>query len=257
MTPRTRIVALFLTAALVLPAVGAAVLAWSVSDRGDRLDQVPVAIVNDDEIVRGDQPMAAGRALSSALVHPDDDQTTLGWTVTSEADAAAGLADADYYAVLTIPEDFSASVLSAASDEPHIAELTLETNPAASATAALAAKVVAETAAATLGESVTDAVLTTTLTGVSTLSTSLGEAADAATQLADGADGLVDGTAQLDSGVASLASGLGTLADGTAQLATGADELADAAGTVADGITIGRLSGWPGEGRWRWLSVSR
>ncbi|MEO2132080.1 MAG: YhgE/Pip family protein [Microbacterium sp.] len=238
---RPRALTLFLTAALVVPLGAAALLSWSVTDRADRVGDVPVAIVNDDEIVTGDTPMAAGRALTSALVHPDDDTFGLGWTLTSAEAAADGLADGEYYAVLTIPEDFSQSVLSVGTDAPVSAEVTLETNPAASAVGALAAEAVALAATQALGEQVTDAFVTQTITGMNSVAQSLTDAADGAGQLASGAGQLAEGTATLADSSAQLASGLSQAATGTQSLATGTQQTASASATLAS--SAGQLAG--------------
>lgn len=232
---RLRVTAIFLGVAVALPLIATALLAGSVVDRGDRVGEIPLAIVNHDEIITGDRPMAAGRALSDALVHPDDEDLALGWTVTSEEDAEDGLQDGTYYAVLTIPEDFSAAVLSTTGDEPIATELTLETDPAASATAAVASRVVTEAAADTLGREITEAFISATLTGVDDVSGALAESADGADQLADGAQSLTEGSTQLFDGTAQLADGLDELGAGTADLAAGSDQLSDGAVTLSGG----------------------
>ena len=53
-----------------LPLLAAAVLVWSVSNRQDKLDRIPVAVVNNDKILTDPQPMAAGRALTASLTNP-------------------------------------------------------------------------------------------------------------------------------------------------------------------------------------------
>ena len=80
---------------------------------------MPVAVVNDDEILQDPQPMAAGRALTAALTEPSTPpQTQLDWTLTDSDDAEKGLRDGDYYAVLTIPSDFSKAIVSSGTDTP-------------------------------------------------------------------------------------------------------------------------------------------
>ncbi|WP_159448403.1 YhgE/Pip family protein [Demequina sp. NBRC 110052] len=232
----TRSTVLVALAAVALPAIGAAVLSWSVSDRTESLASVPVAIVNDDQIVTGETPMAAGRALSDALVHPDDGEETLDWTVTSASAAEQGLEDGTYLAVLTIPEDFSASVLSISSEDPEQAALTLETDPAASASTALISTALSTAAADTLGTQIAETVLTATYTGLGDLSLALTQAADGADQLADGADELAEGTAQVADGADALADGIATLADGADQVYGGAAALADGAAQAATGV---------------------
>lgn len=244
MTPRTPSRARRRTAAaqvlvtgVLLPLLTGGLLAWSWSGRAEAVDQVPLAIVNEDTVVTGDQPMAAGRALTAALVHPDDGTPALGWRTTDAATAQAGLADGTYRAVLTIPEDFSAAVLSAGTDDPEQARLDLQTDPTSTDVATLAAQAVTTAAADTLGDQVTTAYLENVLAGVDTLGTSLGAAADGAGALADGAGRLADGTATLADGTARLTEATGTLADGTDQLTTGAGALADGLGTLASSAT--------------------
>ena len=76
---------------LLLPLVAAAVLVWSVSNRQDKLDPIPVAVVNNDKILTDPQPMAAGRALSASLTDPKPGATKLDWTLTGTKDATDGL----------------------------------------------------------------------------------------------------------------------------------------------------------------------
>ena len=225
-----RTIALASAIALALPLLGAAVASASLTDRMDRSHDIPVAIVNNDEIITGDSPMAAGRALSDALVHPEGEGAELGWVVTDETDAAEGLRDGDYYAVLTIPEEFSASVLSAGGDDPVATEVTLETDPGASAAASAASQIIAQTAAETLGREITTAFVSRTVTGVDQLSTALTDAATGAGQVADGTGQVRDGTAQ-------VASGAGEVADGLRQVSAGADDVASGNHRVADGAT--------------------
>ena len=74
-----------LTVSVLLPLVAAWVLVWSTAHRQEALDKVPVAIVNDDTILTGSQPMAAGRALSASLTDPTSGSEQLAWTLTDKA----------------------------------------------------------------------------------------------------------------------------------------------------------------------------
>lgn len=231
--------------ALVLPIVAGGLLAASIAGRSGSLDAIPVAIVNEDEIVTGETPMAAGRALSAALVHPDDDATQLDWTLASADTAAQGLADGDYQAVLTIPEEFSADVLSIAADDPRAAQITLQTTATASPVGALAAEAVTAAAAAELGEQITVAYLTEVFDGFDSIASGMASAADGAASLSDGAAQISSGADSLGSGAAELADGLDTAAGSAASLADGAERVADGAASLADGADD--LSGGAGE----------
>ena len=75
---------------MLLPLLAAAVLVWSASDRQEKLDQIPVAVVNNDKILTDPQPMAAGRALTASLTDPKPGTTKLDWTLTDTEDATTG-----------------------------------------------------------------------------------------------------------------------------------------------------------------------
>ncbi|TIC88267.1 DUF3533 domain-containing protein [Nocardioides sp. GY 10113] len=227
---------------LVLPLLAATVLVWATSNRPEHLDRVPVAVVNNDQIITKPQPMAAGRALAAALTQPGPGQSNLDWTLADTADAANGLASGDYYAVLTIPKDFSKAILSTGTDAPAQGKLTLVSNGAASTTVPYISEVVAAKAAAALGRQSTEGYLGQVYDGFNKLSSSTEKAASSAGQLADGTAQVADGADRVESGADELSSGLDQLSAGAAQLAQGTGEL-DAgavrlrtgAGEVADG----------------------
>ena len=72
------------------------------------------AIVNNDKPVTiNGQYVPLGRQLTAGLVKGSDDlPSNLDWTISNTADAAAGLANGTYDAVITIPENFSAAATS-------------------------------------------------------------------------------------------------------------------------------------------------
>ena len=246
---------------VVLPLLAAWVLVWSTADRRDALDQIPVAIVNGDTIVTDPQPMAAGRALSASLLDPSDADEELDWTLTDADDASEGLRDGTFYAVLTIPSDFSAAILSTGTATPASGQLTLRSNAAASTTVPYISEQVVEAAADALGNQSTQAYLTQVYDGFNQLASanetaaeSAGELAEGTGQLASGVDELDEGThtladsmtevasgaAALEVGTAGLSSGAATLQQGTAQLAGGARELTRGLDRLAD--DAGRLA---------------
>jgi putative membrane protein len=220
---------------VVLPLLAAGVLVWSTDGREAELDRVPVAVVNDDTIITGPQPMAAGRALTAALTEPGGSGTDLDWTLTDTHDATAGLRNGDYYAVLTIPSDFSAAILSSGTDSPVQGHLQLRSNAAASTTVPYLSEAVASAAASALGDQTTQGYLGQVYAGFNQLASGNEQAASSAAQLAMGTDQLVVGAEDLDEGVDGLASGLTGLADGAAQLATAAAAVAQGTRDVAAG----------------------
>src|SRR5690606_6330799 len=100
---------------LLLPAVIGGILVAALSHPTERLDAMTGAIVNLDEPVTIDgQYTPLGRVLGAGLVEGSDDiESNLTWLISNEDDAATGLADGTYQAVITIPANFSAAATSA------------------------------------------------------------------------------------------------------------------------------------------------
>ena len=92
------------------------ILVAALYNPAERLDYMSAAIVNEDEPVEIDgQLVPLGRQLTAGLVEGSDEiASNLDWTISNADDAAEGLADGTYQAVVTIPENFSAAATSTA-----------------------------------------------------------------------------------------------------------------------------------------------
>jgi putative membrane protein len=223
--------------ALLLPVVVGAILVAAFYDPAERLDNVTAAIVNDDEPVTiDDQTVPLGRQLTAGLVEGSDDlPSNLDWTITNDDDAAAGLADGTYSAVVTIPAEFSAAATSTAGDDPERAVIEVTTAPDNLVVDDAITAQITSAAASIMGQELSEVYLENVFLGFTTLGDQLGEAADGADQLASGADQLADGTAQYVDGVGQLAAGAQPLATGAAALAPGIGEIADGAAALSAG----------------------
>lgn len=89
---------------------------WNPYGEGN-LDNLPVAIVNEDEGTKGD-----------ILVNTLKDKNTLKLDIVNSDEANDGLYDKTYYAVITIPKDFSSSMESAGSNEKKHPTITYSPN---------------------------------------------------------------------------------------------------------------------------------
>ena len=247
---------------LLLPAVIGGVLVGALYNPTDRLQNITAAIVNDDKAVELDgQLVPLGRQLTGGLVKGADDQASnIDWVISNDSDAAAGLKDGTYTAVVTIPENFTAASLSTRPGEtPEKATIDVVTAPNARVVDGAITATLASTATSVFGTELSSQYLKNVFLGFTKLSDQLGQAADGAHQLADGAgqaatgaNGLRDGLGQLSSGAGDLSTGLGQLATGVGslsggvgQLATGADQLSGGVGQLATGA--GALSGGVGQ----------
>ncbi|GAA1700021.1 hypothetical protein GCM10009808_16990 [Microbacterium sediminicola] len=234
---------------ILLPAIIGGILVLALYDPTERLDHITAAVVNNDDPVTIDgQTVPLGRQLTAGLVgEPDpsgDDTTNITWVISNDEDAAAGLADGTYAAIVTIPENFSAAATSTQpGGTPEQATIEVTTPPdSLIVDDAITAQITA-TAASLTGQELTTVYLENVLLAFTTLATELGTAADGADQLADGmqqsADGsteLADGMNQLADGASELSSAAYTIADGTSQLAAGQAAWAAGAGEAAAGL---------------------
>lgn len=220
---------------LMLPLVAVLVLVWSALGRQDQIDKIPVAIVNNDTILTDPQPMAAGRALAGSLTNPPGSDELLDWTLTSAEDAKAGLDNGDYYAVLTIPSDFSKAIVSTGTDSPESGQITFESNAAASQTVPYIGAQVVAAAADALGAQSTQAYLKNVYAGFNKIAKSNQEAADSAAQVASGTQQVAQGAGQLDAGAAGLANSLDQLASGAAELKAGTAQVSSGAAQLQSG----------------------
>jgi putative membrane protein len=248
---RNRLTRLAVLAVVAVPLFYGALYVWANIDPTGRLDDVQAAVVNADQLVEttgpdGDeQPVAVGRQLAGNLV-ADDSKDNYDWVLTDAKDAQQGLADGDYKAVLTIPENLSSAATSTAGDPADAVQgqLELQTNDAVNYINGNIAQKILTAARGAVNAQVTEAYLGNIYLSFSDLKVSLTDAADGAGDLADGADQLADGADQLTDGATDLAAGTRQLADGARAVDAGASELADGLSTLDS-----RTSGLPGQTR--------
>ncbi|MGO2745585.1 YhgE/Pip domain-containing protein [Microbacterium sp.] len=247
---------------LLLPAIIGGILVAALQNPTERLDTMTAAIVNLDEPVTiDDQYTPLGRQLAAGLVEGSDDMdSNLMWVISNEKDAATGLADGDYQAVITIPSEFSAAATSAGqkissgSGTPEQATIQVTTPDDGLVADDLITSQIASVAASSMGTMLSEATMENVLVGFTTIGDQIGEAAtgadelangarsaaDGAAELPDGATKLADGAGQLGAGASELASGLGTIASGTRDAATGASALGSG---LTDGAAALEASG--------------
>ncbi|MCK2029360.1 YhgE/Pip family protein [Microbacterium galbinum] len=239
---------------LLLPAAIGGILVTALQNPTERLDSMAAAIVNLDEPVEIDgQVTPLGRQLASGLVEGSDDlDSNLTWVISNEDDAAEGLANGDYQAVITIPEDFSSAATSAGrtisegEGTPEKATIEVTTPDDGLVADDLITGQIANVAASTLGTTLSEATTENILVGFTTIGDQIGEAASGARDLANGARDAATGAAAIPDGATQLATGAGDLGTGATSLATGLDtiatntrQLAGAAGELGAGLTGG------------------
>lgn len=224
----------------LVPLLYAALYLYANKDPYAHLDQVPAALVVEDEGATASDGtrLDAGEEVARELV----DGHRFDWQRVGADEAEDGVRNGAYTFALTLPGDFSKSLLSSGEFTPRQGVIVLTTNDANNYLGStIANQVVAEVRRSVSVEVGTEAA-DRLLLGFSTIRQKTAEAADGATRLADGtrevSDGarqLADRTPALADGAAQVAAGLTRLRDSTAALPAQTRQLADGARRVADG----------------------
>jgi putative membrane protein len=201
---------------VLVPLAFAGLFVSALANANTAIDHIPAAIVNQDKLVYTTAadgtktPVFAGRQLVTELT---GGSAGFDWTITNEDAAKKALADGSVYAILTVPSNFSSSILSLTSGSPTQAKLAIKTDDAHSYLTGAVAQTVGDTMASTFGKAITAQYISGLYSSIGDIGGALGTAADGASQLSTGVN-------QYTAGVDSLAAGLGTLNSGAAALSS-------------------------------------
>ncbi|PNG17441.1 YhgE/Pip family protein [Streptomyces cahuitamycinicus] len=240
--PRAALVAL-----LVLPLLYGALYLWSFWDPYGRLDQIPVALVNDDRGATADgRKITAGEDITKGL----HDSKTFDWQEVSAAEARRGVEDGSYYLSLTLPADFSERIASSSGNSPETGALQVRTNDANNYIVGQISRTVfgevRQAASTKTSRSFLDKIFVSfsdihgktvkAAQGADRLKGGIGKAEKGSKDLADGLRKAKNGSGKLSTGLKKLHTGAGDLEDGSKRVAEGTQKLADRVDGTADKV---------------------
>ena len=193
------------------------------------LTDMKIAIVNLDKGVDGTNQ-------GSELVKELKDKDVMNFCEVSQDEATEGLQNAEYYATITIPSDFTECLNSAKEENKKVATITYSPNQQSNY---LASQIINKVVTATemqlqskVGKEV-----------VSTLSDTLAEVPDSLQEISDGADTILNGTENLNDGIKQISDGTNTLSnsykefdEGVNSACTGSKSLTSGISQVSDGV---------------------
>jgi len=205
-------------AVLLVPLLYSGMFLWAFWDPYDKLDQIPVAVVNLDEgtELEGKQ-IQVGNELIDNLKNDDN----FKWTFVDNEKAMKGLKNQDYYMAVRIPKDFSKNAATVTEDSPK--KLTMEYIPNEGFN--FLSGQIGGTAAEKIKEKIAN---TISRTYVETIYDSIGE-------LTDGISKASDGSSKLDKGVGDAKDGSTKLSNGLKELSSKSVELKEGVGKLDDG----------------------
>ena len=224
-------------AVVLVPLAFVGLYVASLGDAKNGVGRIPAAIVNSDTAIvttnadGSTNYVLAGRQLVTQLT--GSKSPGMDWTLSNTADAKKMLADGEVYAILTIPTNFSKSVLSLQGTSPVQARLAIKTDDAHSYLAGSVAQSLGDGLVRTFGSAITKQYISGVYASLGTLGASLSKAADGATQLSTGAASAASGAGSLTSGLQSYTDGVSALSSGLGKLNTGAASLSQLSSGVS------------------------
>ena len=207
-----------LAAVVLVPLAFAGLFIGAVSNVTKGVGDIPAAIVNNDVAATETgsdgttTDVLAGRELVTELTA----KKTVGfdWIITNSKDAKADLANGTVYAILTVPKNFSKSIVSLSGTNPVKANLQISTDDSHNYLTGSVAQVVGSSLSSAFGQAITKNYIAGIYSGISSVGGSLSTAADGAGKLSSGASSLSSGLDTYVTGVSAVPSGLRQLQSG-------------------------------------------
>ena len=205
----------------------------SIWDPYGQTKNLPVAFVNEDKGASlNGKSLNVGESVEKKL----KDNHDLGWEFVSKQQADEGVNSGHFYAVVTIPSDFSQKAASITESEPQQAVINFTTTPAKNYIGSLVSNQAAAKVKSSVSEQITQAYAKGILENLDKLGIGLDAAANGASTLHDGLGRLQYGTQTYVGGVKQLAVNQQSLAGGLAQLSDGSRKLQAGLGQLSNNL---------------------
>ena len=205
----------------------------SIWDPYGQTKNLPVAFVNEDKGASlNGKSLNVGESVEKKL----KDNHDLGWEFVSKQQADEGVNNGHFYAVVTIPSDFSQKAASITKSEPQQAVINFTTTPAKNYIGSLVRNQAAAKVKSSVSEQITQAYAKGILENLDKLGMGLDTAANGASTLHDGLGRLQSGTQTYVGGVKQLAVNQQSLAGGLAQLSDGSRKLQAGLGQLSNNL---------------------
>ena len=216
-----------------IPILYSGLFLGSIWDPYGQTKNLPVAFVNEDK----------GASLNGELLNIGEsvekklkDNHDLGWEFVSKQQADEGVNNGHFYAVVTIPSDFSQKAASITESEPQQAVINFTTTPAKNYIGSLVSNQAAAKVKSSVSEQITQAYAKGILENLDKLGIGLDVAANGASTLHDGLGRLQSGTQTYVGGVKQLAVNQQSLTGGLAQLSDGSRKLQAGLGQLSNNL---------------------
>lgn len=222
-----------ITAVIFVPLLYAGMFLWAFWDPYDHLDDIPVAIVNEDVPYEyEDELLELGNELVDKLKEEDE----FDFHFVERQVGYKGLKDEDYYILIEIPNDFSRNATTLMDDHPEKLRLRYVPNESYNFLASQIGETAMLQIEMALEENIIETYTETMFDQVDEIVDGLYDAKEATEELDDGADELAKNTHTLKDHLKTLAESSVEFIDGTTELKNGVTELVDGSNELAFGV---------------------
>ena len=227
-------------AVLFIPLLYSGMFLWAFWDPYDRLDELPVAVVNNDKGATFEgKELHIGRDLVEKL----KEKKQFDWHFVSEEEGKRGLKEQQYYMLIQIPEHFSQHATTLQDDHPKKLQLIYMPNESFNFLSAQIGGTAVEKIKTEVAKTLTETYAENMFDNIKTLADGLTKASDGAKTLHDGVKEAKEGTNKLYDGMKRAQDGsnelhrhLATLAEKSLVFTKGMHEAAAGSMQVQTGV---------------------
>ncbi|MGD6777086.1 YhgE/Pip family protein [Sutcliffiella horikoshii] len=248
-------------AVLLIPLLYSGMFLWAFWDPYEKLDELPVAVVNLDEGAEYEgEPLTIGKDLQENLRKNDG----FKWEFVSKEAAYEGLEKQQYYMVIEIPDDFSNSATTLLDENPSSLEMKFVPNESYNFLSAQIGSTAVEKIKEEVSKELTSTYAEAMFANLEKMADGYKDAAEGTSKLNNGVHALQDGSVALKKGLEQaaeksivfqngvgkvyggvkdvhegnqeLSNGLGQLLEGHGKLFSASEQLQAGAGSLNDGI---------------------
>lgn len=228
-----RLIAISVIAVIFVPVLYSGIYLSAFWDPYGNFINVPVAFVNLDKPVTKDgKQYNIGKDIENNL----RTNTKIGWKFVSYDEAKKGVSGTSYYALVVIPEDFSAKIAESKGGKFIKPTIIYEANKGKNFVFAQVSERAAESIKSEISSNIQEEATKALASGLYDVKNSLKTATDGAVSLQSGTDKLLSGSKQLSSGLTTATNGSKQLENGLKDAASGEAQLSNGINSLIIGL---------------------
>ncbi|MGY0694868.1 YhgE/Pip family protein [Virgibacillus sp. FSP13] len=221
-------------AIIFVPILYAGMFLWSFWDPYGHLQDLPVAVVNEDT---GANYEGEALELGDELVNKLKDNEEFQFHFVSKEDGYQDLEDQKYYMLVEIPKDFSQHATTLLDEKPKKLQMKYVPNESYNFLSSQIGETAVKEIKTAISSEISATYAETMFDKVTEMTDGLGNASDGAGELHDGAQALEDGSEELKDNLIVLADKSIEFQNGVNQAEAGMDDVADGSENLANGIS--------------------